>query len=101
MVLVETASPDREKSPESVISVDKKSNFGRDLFHPQENPITNKQLHELTTATMKKIPQYEIKLMEDDQYRLGVVKDGLYKRRDEDIGEFQNAMEEHIQENKR
>jgi hypothetical protein len=46
----------REKSPESVISVDRKSNFGRDLFHPQEDPITNKQLHELTTATMKKNP---------------------------------------------
>ena len=91
----ETKKEPREKSPESVISVERRSNFGRDHFHPQENPITNKELHALTTETMRTNPQYEIKLSED-AYRLGVVKDGPYVRRDEEVGEFQSAIQDTI-----
>ena len=39
--------------------------------------------------------------MDDDQYRLGVVKDGIYRKRDEDIGEFQSAFQEHHDEHQR
>lgn len=37
---------------------------------------------------MRKIPQYEIKLTDDDAYGLGVVKGEPYTKRDEEIGEF-------------
>lgn len=50
---------------------------------------------------MKTNPQYEIKLTEDERYRLGVVKDGIYTQRDEDVGELQSAIEEAIQDQKR